>query len=61
MPYFLPGGALHIELHKELFPSESQAYGKLNDYFKDVFQRKIREEIHGVGIILCAIPIIFCI
>lgn len=48
--YFRPGGALHIELHKELFPSESQAYGKLNDYFKDVFQRKIREEIHGVGI-----------
>ena len=50
VPYFRPGGALHIELHKELFPSESQAYGKLNDYFKDVFQRKIREEIHGVGI-----------
>ena len=50
VPYFLPGGALHIELLYVYLFSESQAYGKLNDYFKDVFQRKIREEIHGVGI-----------
>lgn len=50
VPYYRAGGALHIELHKELFSSESEAYGNLNAFFSDVFERKIREEIGGVSV-----------
>ena len=50
VPYYYVGGMLHIELHKELFPSESEAYGSLNRFFEDVFDRKISEEIRGVQI-----------
>ena len=50
VPYYKKGGSLHIELHKELFSSESEAYGNLNHLFADVFDRKIQEEINGVPI-----------
>lgn len=50
VPYYREGGALHIELHKELFSSESEAYGELNGLFADVFERKIRLQIGGVDI-----------
>ena len=50
VPYYKAGGVLHIELHKELFSSESEAYGNLNDLFADVFNRKIQEEINGVSV-----------
>jgi len=50
VPYYHVGGMLHIELHKELFPSESEAYGSLNRFFEDAFDRKISEEIRGVQI-----------
>ena len=45
VPYYKKGGLLHIELHKELFPAQSEAYGELNEMFRDVFQRKIQTEI----------------
>ncbi len=47
VPYIRQGGALHIELHKELFSSESEAYGNLNTYFARAFERKIRLEVRG--------------
>jgi hypothetical protein len=50
VPYCRQGGALHIELHKELFSSESEAYGKLNEFFAKAFERKIQLEISGVEI-----------
>ncbi|WP_277258123.1 nucleotidyltransferase domain-containing protein [Merdimonas faecis] len=50
VPYYKAGGALHIELHKELFSSESDAYGSLNDFFKDAFVRKIQKEIQGIPV-----------
>lgn len=50
VPYYKKGGLLHIELHKELFPSQSEAYGELNEMFRDVFQRKIQTEIQGVPV-----------
>lgn len=50
VPYYRQGGALHIELHKELFSSESEAYGELNGFFADVFERKIRLQIEGVDV-----------
>lgn len=47
VPYYRKGGALHIELHKELFPAESEAYGELNEFFRTVFDRKIKLQIRG--------------
>ncbi len=50
VPYYKKGGLLHIELHKELFPAQSEAYGELNEMFRDVFQRKIQTEIQGIPV-----------
>ena len=50
VPFYKVGGMLHIELHKELFSSESEAYGNLNSLFEGVFDRKIQEEIHGMPV-----------
>ena len=50
VPYYHVGGMLHIELHKELFSSESEAYGGLNRLFDHVFDRKIQAEINGVKV-----------
>ena len=49
-PYYKEKGALHIELHKELFAAESKAYGEFNDLFADAFDRKIQIEINGVQV-----------
>ena len=50
VPFYKVGGLLHIELHKELFSSESEAYGDLNRLFDGVFERKIEDTIHGVPV-----------
>ena len=50
VPYYKVGGMLHVELHKELFSSESEAYGGLNAMFTYAFERKIQIDIHGVPI-----------
>lgn len=50
VPYYKEGGMLHIELHKELFSSESEAYGELNRVFSGVFDRMIQTEIDGVPV-----------
>ena len=49
-PYYKEKGALHIELHKELFAAESKAYGEFNGLFADAFERKIQIEINGVRV-----------
>ena len=36
-PYRKAGSPLYIELHKYLFPPQSDAYGDLNRFFRDVF------------------------
>ncbi len=38
VPYRKPGSPLYIELHKHLFPPQSQAYGDLNSFFGDPFR-----------------------
>ena len=38
---------LYIELHKRLFPPESDAYGDMNRFFEGVFRRAIPETIQG--------------
>ena len=45
--YRKEGSPLHIELHKSLFPPESDAYGDLNRFFTDAADRAVSEEIRG--------------
>ncbi len=45
VPYRKAGSPLYIELHKHLFPPESDAYGDMNRFFAGVFDRAILEEI----------------
>lgn len=39
VPYGKKNSPLYIELHKNLFPPESDAYGDLNSFFEGVFDR----------------------
>ena len=45
--YRKAGSSLYIELHKRLFPLESDAYGDMNRFFEGVFRRAIPETIQG--------------
>lgn len=47
VPYRKKGSPLYIELHKSLFPQESEAYGDWNAFFDGVHERAIEEEIQG--------------
>ncbi len=47
VPYRKNGTPLYIELHKHLFPPESDAYGDMNRFFIDVRDRAIPMEIQG--------------
>lgn len=47
VPYRKADSPLFIELHKHLFPPESEAYGDLNRFFDGVFDRAVRETIAG--------------
>lgn len=49
--YDKKGGLLHIELHKSLFPPESEAYGELNRFFEEAFDRAIRQQIQGTDVL----------
>lgn len=46
-PYRRAGSPLYIELHRSLFPKESEAYGDLNDFFGDPF--RLTSEIEAQG------------
>lgn len=50
VPYGKQNSPLYIELHKSLFPPESDAYGEFNRFFKNVFDRKIQEIIQGIPV-----------
>lgn len=39
-----------IEVHKSLFPKESEVYGNFNRFFEDVFQNQVQIEIDGIQI-----------
>lgn len=41
---------LYIELHKSLFPAESDAYGDFNRFFENVHENAVQETIHGVPV-----------
>lgn len=48
--YRKPGSPLYIEVHKSLFPKESEVYGNFNRFFEDVFQNQVQTEIDGIQI-----------
>ena len=41
LPYRQPEGPLFIELHRSLFPPESEAYGSLNRFFTDAHRNSL--------------------
>ena len=47
VPYRKKGGMLYIELHKQLFPPLSDAYGDLNRFFEDVHKTAVAEALPG--------------
>ena len=47
LPYRKENSPLLIELHKSLFPPDSDAYGDLNRFFEDARERAIAMEIQG--------------
>lgn len=48
--YRKQGNSLHIELHKTLFPPQSDAYGDLNRFFVGAFDRAVTEQVQGVQV-----------
>lgn len=50
IPYRKAESPLYIELHKHLFPPQSEAYGDLNRYFEGVHKRATAEEIQGATV-----------
>jgi len=50
VPYRKREGALYIELHKELFPHDSEAYGDLNRFFDRAFDRSVEVVFQGVQV-----------
>lgn len=47
VPYRKEGSLLYIELHKHLFPPESLAYGDLNRFFDQAYDRAVAVQIQG--------------
>lgn len=43
-------GPLHIELHKQLFAPDSDAYGELNRFFAGVHDRAVIQTLQGVPV-----------
>ena len=50
IPYGKAGSPLRIELHKHLFPPESEATGELNRFFDGVHARAITRSVQGVAV-----------
>ena len=50
VPYRKEGSPLYIELHKSLFPPESDAYGDFNRFFEKVHERSVIQDVTGVPI-----------
>lgn len=48
--YFDRKNGLHIEFHRELFAKDSEAYGKWNQAFADVFDRAAEVKIQGIKV-----------
>lgn len=47
IPYRQEGSPLYIELHRQLFPPEAEAYGDWNRFFREVHVNAVCQEIQG--------------
>ena len=54
IPYRKKNSNLYIELHKYLFPPESEAYGDLNRFFEGAFVRAEMETFQGESVLTMA-------
>lgn len=50
VPYGKPGSPLYIELHKSLFPPQSDAYGDLNRFFTDARAESVLLTFQGTPV-----------
>lgn len=50
IPYRGEESPLFIELHKHLFPPESEAYGDLNRFFENAWETAAEETVDGVAV-----------
>lgn len=50
VPYGKKDSMLYVELHKQLFPPDSEAYGDWNRFFEGVQERAVAEHIQGVSV-----------
>ena len=50
IPYRKPESPLYIELHKHLFPPQSEAYGDLNRFFSGSFDRAEEISVDGTAV-----------
>lgn len=50
VPYGKPGSRLYIELHRTLFPEDSEAYGDMNRFFEHAHERKQQIVIRGTAV-----------
>lgn len=50
VPYGKPGSPIYIELHKYLFPPDSEAYGEFNQFFGDVHERTTEITVQGIPV-----------
>lgn len=48
--YIKPGRHLYIELHKQLFAPDSNAFSHLNEFFEGVHERSVKEINNGMPI-----------
>ncbi|MCI7179066.1 MAG: nucleotidyltransferase family protein [Schaedlerella sp.] len=51
VPYVKQGSPLYIELHKHMFPPESEAYGDLNRFFDGIHIRRVAPHAGDCGLI----------
>lgn len=49
--YQKQGSPLYIELHKSLFPTDSDAYGNLNSFFTGIDERLIEIQVQGTTLL----------
>ena len=47
VPYRKKDGMLYIELHKQLFPPQSEAYGDMNRFFAQVHETAVAQTVSG--------------
>ncbi len=59
IPFRKKDGVLYVEMHKSLFPPQSQAYGDWNEFFENVSERAVND--NGVMTLSCTDHLMYLI